>query len=961
MSQSGTQEKRLSGLSSGSLLFYSLLVLIVILGFALRVHDLEGQSMWTDEGLSLYRSGLPAAEIMRNVITVDGHETRDASPPLYFLLLHAWRTMAGDTIFAMRYLGVLGAILAVPLMYRIGAVTFGRRSGVIAALLMAISPFHVWQSQVLRNYGLLLTINLLSVYGLFRYILAPRGRRPARWLIVWAIAGLAGIYVHYFGFLVFTFGLFSLLVTEVSDRGISPLLRQRRLWILGVTGILILLPAGYIAYDRFLAGQQFDFFYVPVTTVIYRAASAFAVGMERSLVHPWWRVLPAVLLAIIGSIFSWRERHASKLLVFGYLAIPLGLLMALSFVNPLYNGTRHLLIGLPPFLLLMSYGIAGPVKRMPKSARSRPQWIWRWLGPLLGLWLVISQLSWLGTQFNSPALIRDDVRGAAEVLTELVQPEDLVVLHDTIISFTFDYYYDGLAPVTSIPKVGQMNVEETIEELQEVSGSRRLLWFLKEPAPRTGFDQQVLVNWADDNWLEIFDQSFPHMWLRVGMSAYDIQPIVATLPDSAQPVSIVSNGALQIHGYEIPLEALSGHAWWPIFFLSRLNTEPELYTIMLRFKSPDGLEWAAVGDVIDEERSLIAEDPETIFRYIHRSDIPIGLPPGRYEVWIQMIRSVSGEILPFANGELEAYLLDLSVLPSDCQGDLGSDPALLLSDARVSPEIELQAFRKWPGEHRPGHPISLDLWWCTLETPTTDYRWRLQIVDDAGQVVKQSSGPLTRPDYPPTGWQPGELIMGQAQIVVPAEAEGDSYELRLSLLPPDSDEAVRSSWPFGRQFTSLGKVAVLPWSMTTEVPPLAHPLRADFGDPAIIEMQGFDISADQAVPGDVVDLELFWRSLSSDISTSYTVFVHLADESEQIFAQGDGKPVGGIRPTTSWRRDEVLVDGHAVPLPADIPPGTYNLWIGFYDLETRERLPVLLNGQKQPDDRAFLQEIIVGD
>ena len=37
-----------------------------------------------------------------------------------------------------------------------------------AALLLAFSPFHVWQSQVLRNYGLLVSLNLLAVYGAWR-------------------------------------------------------------------------------------------------------------------------------------------------------------------------------------------------------------------------------------------------------------------------------------------------------------------------------------------------------------------------------------------------------------------------------------------------------------------------------------------------------------------------------------------------------------------------------------------------------------------------------------------------------------------------------------------------------------------------------------------------------------------------------------------------------------------------
>ena len=32
------------------------LLLLLMLAFALRLYDLDGQSMWSDEGLSLYRA-----------------------------------------------------------------------------------------------------------------------------------------------------------------------------------------------------------------------------------------------------------------------------------------------------------------------------------------------------------------------------------------------------------------------------------------------------------------------------------------------------------------------------------------------------------------------------------------------------------------------------------------------------------------------------------------------------------------------------------------------------------------------------------------------------------------------------------------------------------------------------------------------------------------------------------------
>ena len=127
-----------------SRLWILFLTLVFLLGFALRIHNLESQSMWSDEGLSLYRALLSLAEISQNIITVDGFDTRDTNPPFYFMLLHFWQNATGETIFAMRFLGVAIASLAIPLMYVLGKISYGHFAGLIASFLLAISPFHVW-------------------------------------------------------------------------------------------------------------------------------------------------------------------------------------------------------------------------------------------------------------------------------------------------------------------------------------------------------------------------------------------------------------------------------------------------------------------------------------------------------------------------------------------------------------------------------------------------------------------------------------------------------------------------------------------------------------------------------------------------------------------------------------------------------------------------------------------------
>jgi mannosyltransferase len=108
----------------------------------------------------------------------------------------------------------------------------------------------------------------------------------------------------------------------------------------------------------------------------------------------------------------------------------------------------------------------------------------------------------------------------------------------------------------------------------------------------------------------------------------------------------------------------------------------------------------------------------------------------------------------------------------------------------------------------------------------------------------------------------------------------------------------------------------------------------NFGDQ--IELTGYSLdSADEACK-----VTLYWQAPSTP-GTDYSVFVHLVAKDGQIASQHDGRPVGGLYPTTMWKAGEVVADEHPISLPADTEPGDYRLLVGLYRPETGERLPVL--------------------
>lgn len=917
------------------------LLLLILLAFALRLYDLDGQSMWSDEGLSLYRARLPLADIFANQIVVDGVPTTDTNPPFYFLLLSGWRALAGESVFLLRYPGILLATLAMPLIYLLGRLLGGATLGLLAALLLAVSPFHVWEAQILRNYGLLLTLNLFSVYGLFRFLLAGRQRR---WLALWLVATLLGIYTHFFGFFLLAFGLGVLgLFVLASPRGRS-LLWRRTLWLLAAAGVLLMIPIVPLAWSRFRAGQQIDFHPVALTTVLRHAAGAFTAGISPGQEHPWWRWLPGVLLSGLGLIVAWQRRAAFWLLL-GYQIVPLGLLLLVSLVNPLYNGARHLLIGLPPFLLLAAWGLAGARRR----ARF-PAW------GLGGLVLAV-QLTGLWSQFHAPELVRDDVRGAATYLSDVATAEDVVVLHDTLIRFTFDTYYDGAAPVIAIPEFGLGDRAVAESRLAAVGEQARVVWFLTDPAPRTGFDRTALVSWANRNWVALAGRAFPWLWLPVQLRAYLPEPAANALPTAATPLEAHWPGVLRLHGAQFPGPLQAGEEWWPTLYLEQDGAAPVQYSLLFELREPAGRVWAQIAQPPGGATFPPASWPEGRMVALPLPlPVPAGLPPGAYRLTLRLIETESGRVMPLASGGSDLPLGEVEVRAAPCSA-APKQPRLFASPGGFRGELRLVSAEIPAAEYLPGHAVGARLLWCAGQPLPAAYQARLELVDAAGSVVAEHLNPLSRADYPPSIWQAGTLVGSWVDVGVPASAEPGRYRLRLSLVEPQTGDALWTS-PFwlGRSL-ELGEVAVTAWPMETEMPPIDRPLRADFGEPSLVELHGFEISDPSPEPGATVELALFWRAVA-DVDTVYDVLVHLVDGEGNIVRQADGPPTGGFRLTTSWRAGEVIVDERPLQLPAE--PGAYQLWVGLYGADSLVRLPAYQQGEPQPDNRVLLTTLTVG-
>ncbi|MEZ4644379.1 MAG: glycosyltransferase family 39 protein [Chloroflexota bacterium] len=393
-----------------------ILILLLWLAFALRLHNLDAFSFWTDEGLTPLRSSYPITEILSNRIIIQEGITRDTHPPLFYLIIHFTRQLFGDTDFAFRYPSVLAGVLLLPLLYQFGRRLNGRSLGLLTALLLAINPLHVWYAKEARMYTLFVLLVAAATYQLWRVLTSKNFWRP---LLLYILFASLAVYTHYTA--VFIFALQSLfLVSMLWQRGYKKLIIG-----MAVFAVLAAIPLIPFTIPRLFTGAEANYYYVSPYTMLQDVVHFFGLGMSVDFQQIGIKLLDAatLLLLIIGVIAarSWR----SRLYLLTYLLAVVFGLMAGSLLKPMYQGVRHIMVGSPAFVLLLAWGIVG--------LRSRTSGIWRGITVSLAMIaLLLGSFVSLSNLFFNPDYAKDDFRALARYIDLHAGDNDIVIYNNAI-------------------------------------------------------------------------------------------------------------------------------------------------------------------------------------------------------------------------------------------------------------------------------------------------------------------------------------------------------------------------------------------------------------------------------------------------------------------------------------------------------------------------------------------------
>jgi mannosyltransferase len=320
--------------------FYLMAVaLMALVAFAVRAASLDAQSMWRDEVDAVRFSTGPWAEILSSFARPGWNG------PFYFLFLRGWIALAGPSEYATRFFSLAFGVLGVPLVYALGRRLFDRQVGLLAALLMAASPYLAWYSQEVKMYTLVAALALTAIYGLRR---AVEGAGWGWWAVQVVTTSLA-FYAHI---------LAALLVPVQVLLYFAWWPQARRQWVGALASLACLtlpyLPLALWQAPLVLQARETGFYAYALDEMIKILLNGWSTGI-LSWGWPWATVLISTLAVwgLVRRVADW----ANRLALLGWLAIPFLAVWLISLRQPLFTD-RYLIWTAPAFYLLVALGLA---------------------------------------------------------------------------------------------------------------------------------------------------------------------------------------------------------------------------------------------------------------------------------------------------------------------------------------------------------------------------------------------------------------------------------------------------------------------------------------------------------------------------------------------------------------------------------------------------------------------------
>jgi mannosyltransferase len=418
---------------------FGLVITLGLFSALIRIYHIESQSLWFDEIFTVLITRL---SLMESLVILIGDGVH---PPLFYFLQRPI-SLLGESHLLVRLPAFIYGVFSVVLFYIITDKWIGRKCAVLAAIFLALSPFHVWYSQDARMYTLLTLLALASMAGYVTFL-----NRPS------FLGNFIFVFLSCLAYLTHYFALFLPLIQFAHITiNFSRFYPRLRVW----TALQILASVPLIIWVYLLAVRPYKYFSIgwipsPSLRDFLYTLTNYTVGFFEPLtIFHWLIIIMCLTLVAMGIINKRLDRSFHTLLIL-WAFLPPVLIFILSYIRPTYVD-RFLILSLPPFLMLMVIGL--------NSIRNR------WANILVVFLMLVFSWRTLDLLIFSGNLHKENWRQVAEYLAENVKENEVIVARNIQTTLPFQYYSAGASPI--------LTMHEDVLSLSNLYGKYSAAWLI---------------------------------------------------------------------------------------------------------------------------------------------------------------------------------------------------------------------------------------------------------------------------------------------------------------------------------------------------------------------------------------------------------------------------------------------------------------------------------------------------
>jgi mannosyltransferase len=411
----------------GSKLTFPLLWLatIVCLAALLRVYNLGGPALWVDEMHRLVWAKGYEVKVMQGLYPYEAEINRPAqslgtslnivnrhNPPLNDIILNLWVRITGaESDFSLRLPFAIFGILTVFVIYVALNRQIGEKAAMVAAFLVAVSPYHVFYSQELNHYSPAFFWISCTFFFFFRILVRPKLIDS----IGLFFAGTAAIYTHYFCVIVLLFQGLSFLANRL-------LLRRVVVQVLPYAAIAAAF-APYLSIMSSQMGEMTSFggpfqglsYFIQIILVFLSIPWLGFKSIYLSYLSQWWLVPIGLLtcMAFVVGVYLIDDKPLKRILLLNGTG-------PICVVSIAYWVTHHSSILWPRYQLFFTFIIFIPIAFALTCLKRR------YLVPLA---VLLVALIGVGHYFQYWILVKEDWKSVARILSERAEPNDRVLVY----------------------------------------------------------------------------------------------------------------------------------------------------------------------------------------------------------------------------------------------------------------------------------------------------------------------------------------------------------------------------------------------------------------------------------------------------------------------------------------------------------------------------------------------------